>query len=195
MLQYIRLASKVTGKSILPDDEDNNDQLLDLKFEDDPGSLYSSCAKTNLASIEKEISAMSAEEVAIFDIVRSIYGGKKVTEDDLLKLIGDKDACNIRSNSGDSLLHVAVDSSNVNIFEMLVQVGLAKELVNEVNNFGMNCAHLVAINFNKTIFEGIKALGGNFDVEDLEGVTALEYLKNSDCLSETEVEVLVSGLK
>jgi ankyrin repeat protein len=86
----------------------------------------------------------------------------------------------MKDNLGQTILHVSVDAMNPSAVTSIINLGIAKELINTADNDGMTALHIAAINFDIEIFNFLAQLNGDYNIKDSHGKTCLEYLQEND---------------
>jgi ankyrin repeat protein len=85
-----------------------------------------------------------------------------------------------RDSTGQTLLHVAVDGMNFSAVKSFVELLIAAELINSLDNFKMTPMHIAAINFDIEIFKLLMSLKPDIYIRDNENKTCVEYLKENE---------------
>jgi ankyrin repeat protein len=210
MTEYIKLYNKLNGI----EDEDiiiGFDSNLDMNFGDidipkdyEGSHSYSSNAKQSQKEIIDYLEKASNYEILFYSLREKFYNGDKIDKD-FLHNYGEvkKFDCNFkifyslvlnsRDPSGQSLLHVAVDAMNFSAVNSLLELGLAKDLVNTPDTFKMTPMHIAAINFDYEIFLLLCKLGPDARLKDKENKTFVDYLKENEDI-ESEVLSLLNDI-
>jgi len=87
---------------------------------------------------------------------------------------------NFKDETGQSLLHIAVDSMNNSAVGALSEMDYAVKMLNLQDNFGMTPMHIAAINFDLGIFSFLIQMKPNEELKDSTEKTFIEYLKEND---------------
>lgn len=69
---------------------------------------------------------------------------------------------------------------NYSAVQSLINLGIAKELVNYPDAYLMTPLHIAGINFDVEIFNLLTVLSGDYTLKDKENKTPLEYLKENE---------------
>lgn len=89
-----------------------------------------------------------------------------------------------------TLLHVAVDGMNYSAVKSLVDLGIAEQLINSVDNYNMTPMHIASINFDAEIFQLLLSLKPNIGIKDSEGKTCVDYLRENEDIDSNILKVL-----
>jgi ankyrin repeat protein len=92
-------------------------------------------------------------------------------------------------NSGQSLLHIAVDGINYSAIKSLFDLGIGVQLINSGDKFNMTPMHIAAINFDIEIFSLLMTNGPNMKIKDSEGKTPGDYLRENDDIDANDYDI------
>ena len=97
---------------------------------------------------------------------------------------------NCRDNIGQTILHTAVDSGNLSAVETLINLGIAKQLINIQDNQKMTAMHIASINYEEPMFSILATLKPDKTITDEEGKTFIDYLNENDDLEDNLQKLL-----
>lgn len=86
----------------------------------------------------------------------------------------------IKDETGQSILHVAVDAMNSSAVKSLVDLNIADKLINSTDDYKMTPMHIAAINFDVEIFTTLVSLKPDNQLKDNSDKTFLDYLKENE---------------
>ena len=87
---------------------------------------------------------------------------------------------NFKDETGQTLLHLAVDSMNNSAVGALSEIEYATKMLNIQDTFGMTPMHIAAINFDLGIFSFLIQMKPNEEIKDSLEKSYIEYLKENE---------------
>jgi ankyrin repeat protein len=207
MQEYLNLYYHITGETKPESDVVNN--IIDFDDIDIPEDFetpnyYSSNAKQAQKEINDYLINSSEHEKIIHKLKEKIYGGDVIgveflknfeKENNFDRKIIIKIVLSV-DNSGQSLLHIAVDGMNYSAIKALFDYGVGTKLINSTDKFNMTPLHIAAINFDIEIFALLQSFNPDYKIKDSEGKTCLDYLKENDDidLNDHDVKSLIQSI-
>jgi len=85
-----------------------------------------------------------------------------------------------KDETGQTLLHIAVDSMNNSAVGALSEIDYAIKMLNSQDTFGMTPMHIAAINFDLGIFSYLIQMNPNDEIKDSTERTFIGYLKENE---------------
>jgi ankyrin repeat protein len=192
MREYIKLYNKVTGEVDHPDEDldvnfddvDMSDFNFDLDIPQDysNSAYFSTNAKTKQKEIQEYLLTVPEAEKNFHSIKEKFNNGDNITPEILEKLAKEYklDIETAIDATGQSLLHVAVDSMNFSAVKSLEEMNVAQKLINKQDNFGMTPMHIGAINLEIEVFKLLISLEPDSSIKDSENKTYIDYIKENE---------------
>jgi hypothetical protein len=93
-----------------------------------------------------------------------------------------------------TLLHAAVDSSNVSAIKSLIEIQVADKLINCKDEFLMTPIHLAGINYSKECFILLMTLNPDVSQLDSDGQSVVNYIESNEEIDEFEKKEILNKI-
>ncbi len=90
----------------------------------------------------------------------------------------------LTDKTNQTILHSAVDSSNVSAIKTLIELKIAENLINSKDEFSMTPMHLCGINFCKECYDLLMTLNPDISLKDSDGQTIIDYIESNEEIDE-----------